>query len=581
MECCTKYAKRIFYIILISALLIFAISIPLTHYNSLRLYLWKQGSSFYDFFTCLKGNIYWERYHLYADGTIYPPLANLFYALITRCMSISTLQQLNKLSNYNDIKALQECSIYFVIYLNTSLLAYYLACTSWKKGSKLEKNVFTILMLFTVPFLYQFERANLIFLSLVLCMVFFALKDSDNKVLREIAYLSLAISAGMKLYPAIFGFLLLKEKKYKETVRLVLYGMMFFFLPFLFYGDLGNTLSTFIKNLMNTSGTFSMTRIGCQLDFSTVLKNLFVWLGGNRVFWSEVFRWVLVICGIWAIIGLKKQWKLILLMTCLIIGIPSISYVYSAIFIIIPLIAYIDSNDKVYKDFIYLLGMLLVVIPLPFCWMEGAGDVNYSYMNVSTPVWVEGISILVMTVLLIMEGIAPYFKKRASFIWSILSLFVIVGISVKVSISDYNAPYAYTDYLTKTLSSKVKLKDGEELLQSFTAEGTKLDYVILKMSRVNSGKLNVSIEAEENNQIVTEKQIDLSEVTDVYNKILFDDCFVEQGVKYVIKISPELEDDNKISVWRTIDYLDTGTEIFCKNGEKLDGAMGVQFYESR
>lgn len=580
MECKSKFVKRVFYIILVSALLIFFISIPLTHYNSLRLYLWKQGSSFYDFFTCLKGNIYWERDHLYTDGTIYPPLANLFYAIITRCMSIETLRQLNELTNYNDIKALQECSIYFVIYINILLLGYYLVCTFWKKGSKLERNVFAVLMLFTVPFLYQFERANIIFLTLILAMLFFAWKDSENKILKELSFLSLAIAAGMKLYPAVFGLLLVKEKRYKETIRLILYGILFFLLPFLFYGELPDILIVLLKNLMNTSGTFSMTRIGCQLDYTTVLQNVFTWTGGNRVFWAGVFRIILIAGGMWSIIVLRQEWKCILLLTCIIIGIPSISYVYTAIFIVIPLIVYLDSGNKTYKDLIYLLGMLLVIIPLPFCWMEGSGDVNYSYMNVSTPVWVEGMSILVMTIVLIIEGVAPYFRRKKTIVISLIAIIAVGGGAIGINSDVYNAPYAYTNYLTKTLSSKIKLKDGDELAQSFTSVGTKLEYIVLKMGRSKSGKLLIAVEKEGTGNIVAEKEIELSESLETYNKIELDDCDLEPNVRYVVRLTAGLDEEETISINRTIDYLDIGDEFFYKNGEALDGAMAIQFYET-
>lgn len=580
MECKSKYVKRAFYIILVSALLIFFISIPLTHYNSLRLYLWKQGSSFYDFFTCLKGNIYWERSHLYADGTIYPPLANLFYALITRCMSIETLRQLNELTNYNDIKALQECSVYFVIYMNVLLLGYYLVCTFLKKGSKLEKNVFAVSMLFTVPFLYQFERANIIFLTLILSMIFFAWKDSENKLLKELSFLSLAIAAGMKLYPAVFGLLLLKEKRYKEAIRLILYGLFFFLFPFFFYGEFPDILLVLIKNIMNTSGTFSMTRIGCQLDYTTVLQNLLAWTGGNRIFWAGFFRVMLIVGGIWSVVALRQKWKSILLLTCIIIGIPSISYVYAAIFIVIPLIIYLDSGNKTYKDLIYLLGMLLVIIPLPFCWMEGNGDVNYSYMNVSTPVWVEGMSILIMTILLIIEGIAPYFRRKKSMVISLIIMIVVGWGAIRINLNSYDAPYAYTNYLTKTLSSKIKLEDGDELVQSFTSVGTKLDYIVLKMGQSKSGKLLITVEKEETGSVVAEKEIELSELVDTYNKIELDDCGLEQNVQYIIRLKAELDNEETISINRTIDYLDIGDEFFYKNNKALDGAMAIQFYET-
>ena len=188
-------AKRFFYISLFGVLLIWIVSIGITHASSLHLYLWHPGSSFYDFFTCIKGNIYWNRKTLYGDGSIYPPLANLIYVLISRCMSISTLKEIEKFSAVNDIKSLQECALYFVLYMNVLLIAYFCICTKLKKGSDTEKVLFATGMLFTIPFIYQFERANIIFLALILLKLFLLWKDSENKIKREMALVALAASA--------------------------------------------------------------------------------------------------------------------------------------------------------------------------------------------------------------------------------------------------------------------------------------------------------------------------------------------------------------------------------------------------
>lgn len=578
MKIYDKHIKHMFYSILLASLLIFLISIPLTHYDSLRLYLWKPGSSFYDFYTCLKANIYWER--LDYGGDMYPPLAKLFYSFITRCMSFDTLQQLGELTDYNKIKALQECSIYFVIYSNVLLLLYYLACTSWKKGTKLEKNIFAVSMLFSVPFLYQFERANIIFLALVFTMFFMVGKDSENKIIREISYISLAIAAGVKLYPAIFGLLLIKERKYKEAVRLIIYGVLALFVPFLFFGGIRNAFPTFLHNLTGASGVISMTRIGCQLDYSTMFGVIFSWTGGRQIFFRGVFWGLTVVSGLWAIIGLKSSWKTVLLMTCLLIGIPSISYIYTAIFMIIPIIAFLDSRDKSGKDIVYLFGMLLTVIPIPFCWREAAGDVNYSYTHITIPVLVEGMSIVVMSFLLIAEGLFGFFKGRRKAIISGTAVMIVVLAVIKFNYPKFNAPFAYTNYLTQTVSDKMRVKDGDEIIQSFTAHGTRLDYIVLRMKPANVGVLGVKLENMEG-VVIENIETDMTELTNGYNQIIFEDGVLERGHQYVIKLSLNLDKEDEVSIWRTVTNLDIGDEYFKWNDKKQAGALSVQFCESQ
>ena len=107
--------------------------------------------------------------------------------MITACMSGGTLQKMLS-TGVNDLKMLQECAFYFVLYMNVLLLFFSVVCASLKKGTKAEKIVFTISMLFTVPFLYQYERGNIIFLALCFTMLFFPVErfgkqDSAGTVL--------------------------------------------------------------------------------------------------------------------------------------------------------------------------------------------------------------------------------------------------------------------------------------------------------------------------------------------------------------------------------------------------------------
>lgn len=572
--------KKIFYWSLGIAMVMFLVSIPLTHFWSLRLYLWKEGSSFYDFFTCLKGNIYWNRDQLYSAGTIYPPLANLFYAVITRCMSVESLQRLQSLSDYNKIKSLQECSVAFILYANIQLLFYYIVCVNWKKGKPIEKNIFAIGMLFTVPFLYQFERANIIFLVMVFTMLFFAWKDSNNRILRELSYLSLAIAAGLKIYPAVFGIVLLRERRYKDALRLVIYGIGAFLIPFVFYGG-PEALFLLLENLSRTSGEFSMTRIGCQLDYVTVLKNMFRFLGGNCIFAGRVFRGLVVILGICAVFCLKETWKSVLLLTCMVIGLPSISYVYTAVFILIPLVIYLDGENKKKSDLAYLLGMLLVIIPLPFCWKEGTGDIYYSYMHVSGPVWAEGSSIVAMTVLLIADGLRSFLSsKRRIPVMTVLLCFA-VFFSVFVNRDSYGTSFAYTDYLSKTLSDRVAVKNKGTVQQSFIAEEQSLDYMILRMQPAKSGFMDISVKSERDSSECFYARVNMSELVKGYNRIDFSDCGINPAERYILRVSVSGTGDEETYFWVTIDTLDTGEEFFIVNGEPHAGALGLQLYERR
>lgn len=156
--------------------------------------------------------------------------------------------------------------------------------------------------------------------------------------------------------------------------------------------------------------------------------------------------------GILAAFGLKEKWKLVLLLTTLMMGIPSFSYTYVGIFMVLPVIAFLDGSETHKKrDLVYLVGMLLVLLPLPFCWMEGAGDPAYTYLNVSTPVLVEGCSILVMTVFLILEGLGELWHTTKHRIMLLVLAVVLFVASSAAGIYRSRQPYDFTNYLKKTL----------------------------------------------------------------------------------------------------------------------------------
>ena len=75
------------------------------------------------------------------------------------------------------------------------------------------------------------------FLYIYLCPIVSGGAVRRGKAEKEAALLFIAFADGLKLYPAILGVLYLAEKRYREAGRLVVYGVVLFFLPFGFLGS--------------------------------------------------------------------------------------------------------------------------------------------------------------------------------------------------------------------------------------------------------------------------------------------------------------------------------------------------------
>ena len=172
----------------------------------------------------------------YGAQAIYPPLCYIIYWGMGMLMGSKAMVMFdeNRTNISWEIKGLTLPMVIFLLYFLISLFIFIGLTYLFIKEKKKYRIWLIILVLASVPFMFQFERANIIFISLLGSMAFFVWKDSENKILKEFALICLALSAALKIYPAIFGLLLVKEKRYRETLRLNIYGVECFFLTFLY-----------------------------------------------------------------------------------------------------------------------------------------------------------------------------------------------------------------------------------------------------------------------------------------------------------------------------------------------------------
>lgn len=188
-------------------------------------------SRFTDFFDHVR-RFYLGLDLVYQEGmhACFPPLAYCIYFLISRIL-------------YNDnIGAPQDLAVsgsgMLVICMLTALFALFFAFAFdrlFGARQSARKKLLAFLLFCSYPFWLAVERGNMSQLVLILLMYACAWMDSEKKAEKEAALILIAFAAGLKLYPAIFGVLYLAEKRYKEAVRLIIYGILLFFLPFIFF----------------------------------------------------------------------------------------------------------------------------------------------------------------------------------------------------------------------------------------------------------------------------------------------------------------------------------------------------------
>ena len=399
--------KCIFYIFSISLIVFFLGSILITHGESVKYYLFAdRQDTFMDFFNSIYDTIGRRPYDM---GVIYPPLCYMIYYAFSRFIPLDTIIEQKRL-----LKLQQGPMISLIIYFVITVFLFIILAKKIKKGKNNEKNLFIFIMLFSIPFLYTFERANIIFVALILLMTFFAFRNSENKILKEISLISLAASAAIKIYPALFGLILLKEKKWKEIIRVIIYGLILFFVPFIFFGGFECILE-FYRNITGATNSFNETFVINKINFMAAIDNInsILQISNQHLdMANKIFVGLLILTSIISSFTMKNNWKLLSLLTCLMIGIPGISFTYTAIFFVLPLIYFIDDKSKKnIFDYIYLILFILIMFANPLAIFEN-GTFDYFYNNISLNTKVMSISILILTVLLNIENIINLIKRK-------------------------------------------------------------------------------------------------------------------------------------------------------------------------
>lgn len=168
-------------------------------------------------------------------GVIYPPMANLVFLALSRLISPEFFQ-IDKSLRYSfwyEIPSAMLCVLCFL------LLVFSLFWFVFRRETRFNGKIgalFSFFIVFNLPVLYTLERGNIILLTALLSSIFFFNYHSESAVRREIGVISLALAFSLKLYPVVFGFVLLADKRYKEAVRCAVYGLLFLLLPSFFFG---------------------------------------------------------------------------------------------------------------------------------------------------------------------------------------------------------------------------------------------------------------------------------------------------------------------------------------------------------
>lgn len=458
--------SKLFYIISFASLVVCIIMGVLSNGVTVSNLLFNKDDVFMDFFNSVvdcSGDAYGE------SGVIYPPLVVLFYKFCSMFFNIDSMKA----------SEVRETSLGMIIFVCFTIVSYILFAKliyKYKNGSFANKSLFAFFTLFSFPMIYLIERGNIIVLVLPLLLYFVNEYDSDVKYKRHLAYICLAISVAIKIYPVFFGLLLLKKKKnFKNILLCIFYGAVFFFVPFIFVGGFSQ-LGVLIHNILYTSSMFGSKGFGFKVSISNTFSLFGHVFNHVRLFETAgtMFLIITVVAGLFLILFNKwnEDWKIYAVISLIIILVPGFSYIYSVAYMIIPLLFFLNKKEIKWIDYIYSLLFIAQFIFLVAKTDELFPSFNSAELNCNIATVVESIALLAMLVLLYFDGIITFFiSSRHTKVLKIpVNLIVCIAVVCAIAVSGvFSVRYtpSKSGFSLTSVESFTPYDDDDKTLESF------------------------------------------------------------------------------------------------------------------
>ncbi len=309
----------------------------------------------------------YEQYHV-----LYPPLANLFFYFMTlmipdtvKATWPSTHQEVQDIvGSRTDLRLTQSGMMLFLLFFIMTLFVLAVMI-----HSRTRSYLLTFCLIFSAGVLSAIERGNVILLAFVLTFYFVDHYKDENKIKAELSLIALAAAFGFKLYPCIFGLLLLKDRKFAAACRCTLYAFLFTLLPtFVFEGP-----EQILNWLKHVAGFSSVTGTSASAS------------GDSG--WS-IRLILMIIIGIFLLVlfFVRHKGKTILslrdsqvlfFVTYLSLMTGGGAGSYNLVFFIIPFLAFLGEEKKLSRyNIIEFLIYMLCLLPL------GINNITYLFLAV-------------------------------------------------------------------------------------------------------------------------------------------------------------------------------------------------------
>ena len=324
--------------------------------------------------------------------SVYFPVSNLFFYLVY-------------------VGAGKHMTLAMIIFAAVFLLVFLYLVTRSQVFSSYQKAILFLVCLISYPMLFSLDRLNLelyVFLFVYLFVHFYAQK----RMLPAVIFISLAIS--MKLYPAVFLVLFLKNRQFKAITSTALLTMAMTMGSLALFAGTMQSNVLLLWTVMNRFNDFLFSMNGLQHSVSMfgVFKipllafchfALGLNTGESHVFSNAFLRipyLVFVVAYVssiaWFIVRIERVfWKQVCLIVSIILLLPHISGDYKLLFILMAALLFLEGAMQEKNRLRYVALFALLLIPNGYFYLED---------DVSIAVLINPLLILLLSISIVWES---------------------------------------------------------------------------------------------------------------------------------------------------------------------------------
>lgn len=372
-------------LLLLLSVLSLALSTYVTHGNNLETVYYQERGSDYPLenigMDLYNSMLFAEKENYQTSPAVYSPLNFLIYGFIAKSVPAIQTQTGKDLNGLGSFLNTQESIMTFtyVSIICVMLLIWSLLRLSQRSGWR--ALLLIVLVLACGPMIFVLERGNGLILSASLIGCFLIWYHDKSPVLREFALICLATSAVLKIYPVVFGLLLLQEKRWGESLRCALYGIFLFFVPFAFFGGftaIRAYFDTSISSAFTLLGDYNVTGGGTRIDLENMTQMVFRTL---HIIGAGTTRLIILTTIVAMPFFTRSNWRRVSAVAALCVLGPSFNNYYAACFYLLPLSLFLLEEDHRVIDYFYSVAFALILCVLPY----GTADIISAEVTMAQP----------------------------------------------------------------------------------------------------------------------------------------------------------------------------------------------------